>query len=570
VLVAAGALIAATWIAARHLGSQGSSAPAVRLDIALPPDLNFAHDNDVKPFAISPDGETLAVVAHRAGKRSLYVRRLDSIDIREVEGSAGASSPFWSSDGRWLAFSANGKLWKTRIAGGARPEAICDVAAAGATASWVGDTIVFADRPGGGSGSIFRVSSSGGPITQVIRPVAPEWRCLWPQLFPDGRHFLYVASVTNSPERLLMIAALDSTMRSVLVRDASHGRPVGNDRIVYVRDGKLLEQRIDPERGVTMQDSSTIAENASWFAITAKADFDVSSTGVVVYATDTTSGRLMFADRAGTERVVDEKALFRDIAISPDGKRAVVGILAADTRLGDLWIYDLARGIRDRFTSDPGAESNPFWSPDGQTIVYSSAQGGLPRLARRGISAPTAQYLWPEGGFQFGGSFSPDGANVYYSQRDLRGKTRIYRQSFAARAGPQLVVGTDSDEDDPRVSPDGKWLAFDSDLTGGDEIYLLNLASGERIRVTKDGGFEPRWRRDGRELFCLSFTQHALMSITPGTNGDWHEATSSPLFSVTSLQGFDAAPDGKTFLLSEWTPGPADHFIHVVTAAIHR
>src|SRR5207248_3036579 len=264
-------------------------------------------------------------------------------------------------------------------------------------------TILFADRPGGGTGSVFRVSSKGGPITEVIRPKAPEWRCQWPQLFPDGRHFLYVASLTNSPERLLMIASVDSPTRSVLVRDASYGRPVGNDRTVYVRGGKLLEQRIDPERGVTIQDSSTIAENASWMAMTARADFDVSPTGVVVYASDTPVGRLLSANRAGTERVVAEKALFRDVATSPDGKRAVVSIYAAETLRADLWIYDLARGIRDRFTSDPGSESSPFWSPDGQSIVYSSAQGGLPLLARRGISAPVAQYLWPQAGYQFGG-----------------------------------------------------------------------------------------------------------------------------------------------------------------------
>jgi serine/threonine protein kinase len=570
VLVAGAVLISTmTWVATRHFGGQSSSVPAIRLDIALPPDMNVAYDLEVEPFAISPDGETLAVVAQRAGKGSLYVRRLDSTEVREVEGSAGATSPFWSSDGRWLAFSANGKLWKTRLGSGAGPEAICDVAAAGETASWVGDTILFADRPGGGTGSVYRVSSRGGPITEVIRPKAPEWRCQWPQLFPDGRHFLYVASLTNSPERLLMIASVDSATRSVLVRDASCGRPVGNDRIVYVRDGKLLEQRIDPERGVTIQDSSTIAENASWMAMTARADFDVSPAGVVVYASNTTSGRLLSADRAGTERLVAEKALFRDVAISPDGKRAVVSIYAAETRRPDLWIYDLARGIRDRFTSDPGAESSPFWSPDGQSIVYSSAQEGLPLLARRGISAPVAQYLWPQGGYQFGGSFSPDGANVYYSQRDPRRRMHAYRLPLAARAEPQPIVGTDSNEQDPRASPDGKWLAFQSDLTGDDEIYILDLASGERIRVTKDGGVMPRWRGDARELFCIS-SQHVLMAITPGTNGDWHYATVTPLFSVGNVQGFDAAPDGKTFLLAEWTPGPADRFIHVVTGAIHR
>src|SRR5207244_763647 len=123
---------------------------------------------------------------------------------------------------------------------------------------WVGDTILFADRPGGGSGSIFRVSSGGGSIREVIRSNQSEWRCSWPQLFPDGRHFLYVSHRNNSLERLLMMATLDSQKRSVLVRDVSHGRPFSNDRVIYVRGGKLLVQRIDAESGMTIDDSSTI------------------------------------------------------------------------------------------------------------------------------------------------------------------------------------------------------------------------------------------------------------------------------------------------------------------------
>jgi len=318
---------------------------------------------------------------------------------------------------------------------------------------------------------------------------------------------------------------------------------------------------------VTIQDSSTIAENLSWFAMTAKADFDVSANGVVVYATDTTSARLVIADRRGGERIVDEKGLFYHLAISPDGKQAAVSIFAGESRRSDLWIYDLAHGIRDRFTTDAGAEVDPVWSPDGQTIVYSSAQEGLPRLARRGVSASAAQYLLPESGYQFGGSFSPDGANIYYSQRDVRRRMHIYRVPLAAAARPQLVVGTDSNEEDPRVSPDGKWLAFESDLTGDFEVYILNLANRERIPLTNGGCTMPRWRRDGRELFCIS--SHAVLSVTPGTDANWHEATSTTLLPVkATVKGFDATPDGQSFLLSEWTPGPTDHLIHVITGAI--
>jgi len=179
-----------SWIAARRFAGVGQQIQATRLDIELPPDLDLsAHGYDVEPFAISPDGRTLAIVAWRARARALYVRRLDSVDLLPVEGSEDASSPFWSSDGKWLGFSARGKLWKTNVSGVARPEPICDVAAAGATASWVGDTILFADIPGGGSGTISRVSSGGGPARAVTCPTKTEWRCSWPQLLPRRTSF---------------------------------------------------------------------------------------------------------------------------------------------------------------------------------------------------------------------------------------------------------------------------------------------------------------------------------------------------------------------------------------------
>ena len=564
IAVAVVALVAvATWIAARRLAGTPAGIAATRLDIALPPELSLIDAPETDPFAISPDGTKLAFVAMRAGLASLYVRRLDSVDVREVEGSNGASMPFWSSDGNWLGFSAHGKLWKTKVSGGARPEAICD-APAGAMASWVGDTILFADRPGGRT-SIFRISSSGGRVTEVMHPDATEARCAWPRLLPDGHHFLYISFLRNSPERRLAMGTLDSTQRSVLVRDASHGRVVGNDWIVFVHEGKLLAQRIDAAKGVTIEDSSTIAENISWFAPTAAAHFDVSTNGTVVYESNTSSGRLVVADRRGTERILDQNARFYALAVSPDGKRVVVSVWTRETGFSDLWIYDVAHGLRQRFTTEPGATTDPFWSPDGRTIGYSRVEGGsLPRLALRELTASTSRYVLPESesGYQLEGAFSPDGKTIYYGHRDPR--YHIYRVSLSDPAHPQRVLGTDSEQLDPKVSPDGKWLAF---VTGDLEIHVLNLVSGEQIPVTNGDYRGPRWRGDGRELFSLS--RQGVVSITPGANGEWNDATVTTLFAPKDkIEGFDVTPDGQSILLSEWTPGPTDRLIHVVTGQI--
>ena len=309
----------------------------------------------------------------------------------------------------------------------------------------------------------------------------------------------------------------------------------------------------------------TIAENIRWLAPTAAAHFDVSSNGTVVYESNTSNGRLVVADRRGTERLLGENARFYALAVSPDGKRVAVSIWARETGFSDLWIYDLAHGLRQRFTTEPGVASDPFWSPDGRTIGYSRVQGGsLPRLALREITASASRYVLPESesGFQFNGSFSPDGKNIYYSHRDPR--PHIYRESPSGPARPQLVLGTDSDE--PRVSCDGKWLAF---TTGDLDIHVLNLVSEEQIPIANGGYWTPRWRRDGRELFCLS--QQEVVSITPGANGEWSNATVTTLFAAKDkIVGFDVTPDGQSILLSEWTPGPTDRLIHVVTGSIPR
>jgi Tol biopolymer transport system component len=169
-----------------------------------------------------------------------------------------------------------------------------------------------------------------------------------------------------------------------------------------------------------------------------------------------------------------------------------------------------------------------------------------------------------ESGYQFDGSFSPDGKTIYYRHRDPR--QQIYRVSLSGPTRPQLVLGTDSGQFEPRVSPDGKWLAF---VTGDSDIHMLNLVSGEQIPVTNGDYWAPRWRGDGRELFCVS--RQKVVSITPGASGEWNDATVTTLFTAKDkIEGFDVAPDGQSILLSEWTPGPTDRLIHVVMGSIPR
>jgi Tol biopolymer transport system component len=232
----------------------------------------------------------------------------------------------------------------------------------------------------------------------------------------------------------------------------------------------------------------------------------------------------------------------------------------------DIWIYDLARGLRDRFTSEPGIEVSPAWSPDGRSIVFCQGEGGtFPHLVLRSLNGATSENLTPRDRFQFSPMFSLDGQSVFF-ERDSETGWDIYRLTLETKKIEPLLGGPDR-KYQPQPSPDGKWLAFMSSATGPTQIYLQNLVDGSgRVRVSSNEGQYPRWSRDGRELFYVS-EDHSVMSVSPGADGRWDEATPKELFRIREeIRGLSVFPDGKSFLISTWVPGTDDDLFHVVIA----
>lgn len=352
----------------------------------------------------------------------------------------------------------------------------------------------------------------------------------------------------------------------MLVTNVSQARLLGKDLLAYVRDGKLLSQRFDVVKGRAIGEPATIAGNVSYLYIFARADFDASPAGVAVYRTNTSKGRLVLVDRRGIEtRIIDDKELYMANAMSPDGKKAAVTITNRAAGLADIWIYDLGSAVGDRFTSEPGMEFGPAWSPDGRSIVYAHNLGGmLPSLVLRSLAASTPEELIPKGPGQSYANFSPDGETLFY-QQDAGSGLDIFTLAMKTRKS-QPFLATSFSESMPEVSPDGRWLAFASSATGTSEIYVQALAGGSaRIRVSNQGGRSPRWRRDGEELFYVS-EDDAVISVVPGALNRWDEATVTKLFRVAdgTIMGFDVSPDGQSFLISKWIAGAADHHLHVL------
>jgi Tol biopolymer transport system component/predicted Ser/Thr protein kinase len=564
IAAAIGGLLA--WGAGRLFYGRRGAPAAIRLHLATPEDIQYEPSFEFPNFAVSPDGRTLCFVGRQGPTQALFLRALDSFDVRKVEGSDDASSPFWSLDGAWIGYNAHGKLWKTRMGSNTVPEALCEISGGGAVGSWVGKTILFADGSSGRN-EIFRISDSGGTPVKVSPLKRGEWRQTWPRLLPDERHFLY-QSADLSLDRKLILASLDSPESSVLLKNVSGAALVAADQLAYVRDGKLLVQRFDAGKGVMIGAPSLIANDVSYFYPSGRGAFDAAN-GTIVYRTDTSTGRLVMTDRKGSSRIIDDHGPFQFLGLSysGDGKRAAVTVLDRATGLGDIWIYDLARAVRDRITNEPGLALTPIWSRDGRSIIYSqAAAGSLPRLARRGLTSPASEYLMPPGGFQFAGSFSEDGSALFFSRSSPKTKTDILKLDMRTQKAEPLIA-TSFDESDPQASPDGKWLAFSSDATGVGEIYLQSLIdpAAPRVRVSAAGGYTPRWRADGGELFYVS-SQNDVMSVVPRVPGQWAETTSTALFrQPANALRFDASPDGQSFLFIEGSHGAADGFFHVIT-----
>jgi Tol biopolymer transport system component len=520
---------------------------------------------DTNSFAISPDGRNFCFVANDGGGNALFVRPLDSFEARRLEGSEGAAGPFWSSDGEWIAFSAHGKLWKVRLSGNVAPLALCDAPPPGTVGSWRGNTILLAG-PREGVGRVLRVSDAGGTPVAVTTLLQDEWRHSWPWLLPDDEHFLFVSMAAHSLDHKLILGSLVSPKRSVLLSDVSQARLAGKDELIFVRDSKLMRQRFDLAKGTMVGDPELIANDVSYFHPTSRADFDVSQSGTIVYRTDTSRGKLVLLDRKGAEtKLIDDKVIAYDHALSPDGRKAAVSVIDRPTGLLDIWIYDLGRSVHDRFSTPHSISYAPVWSPDGHSIVYSESLGGVfPHIVRRSLSAATSEDLVPRGPFLEARSFTSDGQTLFYEHSSAATRTDIYRLSMSTKTSTPFLQ-TSFSEGNPRTSPEGNWLAFESNATGNSEVYVQSLAEGtERIRISTTGGQDPRWRRGGRELFFIS-PAGGIISATQRSPGRWDDPVLTELFHLPAkLSAFSASPDGQSFLVSYTTPGPGDSLFHVV------
>jgi eukaryotic-like serine/threonine-protein kinase len=563
------------------------NAPVLRMTILPPDKATFEFLNFAAPPAISPDGTRVVFGAVEPGKtRTLWVRSLDSFVPQQIAGTEGAMFPFWSSDGRFIGFFTDNALKKVEIGGGA-PVVICSVID-GRGASWSpdGSTILFAGR----YTPIYRVSSGGGSPVQITKLGERESTHRWPEFLPDGRHFLYLGALNGNddPSNAIYVGAIDGTASKVLTTNADDPHYL-NGCLIFVRDRVLTAQHFDAKKLTATGDAIPLKEQQIEVTpLMSRSVIAISAAGTLVYepGSTLTASQLMWFDRSGKAlATVGESAPYSGVVIAPDEKAVLASLSASAGPQRNVWSIDLVRGIKSRVTFN-AIDTNPIWSPDGRRMIYTTFSGSRFRFVMRDVTTAAEETLLEDEsvGVPAVTSWSSDGQRILYSSGGRTTRSDIGWMSLTDRK-PHVYLATDFVETSARFSPDGKWVAYQSNETGKVEMYIAPFPpTGAKWQVTTGGGVVPRWRSDGKELFfALPTVPAATVMAVPVNLGVTPQiGRAVKLFdfqvAVPSSNMYDVSRDGNRFLVNASTTaaaGPAplsvvQHFDAELRAAFHH
>jgi Tol biopolymer transport system component len=496
------------------------------------------------PAVISPDGKSLAFAATNAdGKRMLYVRPLDSLTAQPLSGTEDASFPFWSPDSRSLGFFAHNKLKKIEVAGGP-PLTLCDVGSSGGRGgSWNRDgVIVFAASSTSG---LSRVPAAGGAPAEVTKldPAGRIGTHRWPHFLPDDDHFLYLArsagiggSSVEGVNEGIYVASLDGKENKLLVRVAS-SMAYASGHLLFVREGTLMVQPFDAKRLETTGDAYPIAEKVQFDLGFSLAGFSVSQNAVLAYHAGgelQSYSRLLWFDRSGKELgVLGDPVVYYELSISPDGQKVAVDLFDPSSRNIDIWIYEVSRGLRTRFTFDSAFDRWPVWSPDGGRILFNSIRKGQYDLyVKPSSGAGTEELLLTTGRNLQPKDWSQDARFLLYdSGGDPKTGTDLCVLPMTGDRKQQLFLQTPFNESDGHFSPDGKWVAYVSNESGVDQVYVAPFPGpGGKWQISTAGGSRPSWRRDGREIVYLGPDDKLMATEVSATGSNFQVGAVKQLF----------------------------------------
>jgi serine/threonine-protein kinase len=566
--VAVGVGAVGTWAVLR---SPDAARESLRLSMALGPNQQLATwDNSTLTF--SPDGSSLVVPIFEDGRQVLASRRLDGSQFEVVDGTEGGAAPFFSPDGRWLGFIASGKLVKVAAEGG-RPFVLGDQQGAGG-ASWGPDNhIVYAPIYSDG---LFRVSEQGGPAQRVTTPDRErgELGHWWPQHLPGGDGVLFTAFCTPvDTSRVRVVSLATGEVRDV-VDGGFFGRYVSTGHLLYVKGDRLYAAPFDAERAAVTGPAVGVLDDVFGSHTGGYSMLDISVDGTLAYSPRSVveaPRELVWVDRQGLIRpVMDERLRFNGAALAPDGRTLAISIVG-DSQ--DLWTYSLERGTLSRMTSAPRTEFSPAWAPDGRTLYYVLDE---PPFAIYTISvgaSAVGRPLWDDRPDLDAvlTDVSPDGRDLVYTLTEPRTGLNLWVRPVDGGEPARTFRATEFSELFASFSPDGRWLAYQSDETGRPEVYVEAYPGpGERFQISADGGLEPLWVHGTGEIFYRH--RGEIRVVSTSTDGATFEFGSPvTLFSLAwtptgnNARTYDVTPDGRRMLMTQIPEAAAPRRIDIVT-----
>jgi serine/threonine protein kinase/Tol biopolymer transport system component len=530
-----------------------SPPPVTRTVISLPPGQQLAGLEIGPAVALSPDGTHLVYVARQGSTQQLYLRAMDSLEARPIPDTEGGASPFFSPDGQWVGFFAGGKLKKVPVSGGGALT-LAD-AAVPFGASW-GSQGMVAFAPAAVS-ALQQVSDAGGSAQPLTRLEKGDVSHRWPEFLPGGKAVLFSAGATpfNFNTAQVAVRLVETGERRNLIQGGTDPRYAPSGHLIYAQGATLMAVPFDPQRLTATGTAVPVIEGVLQSPFSGADQYSFSAAGSLVYipgSSQLARSRLVWVNRNGVEQPLPapSRSYFMP-RLSPDGRRVAVTIEDQETQ---TWLYDLSRETLTRLTFEGSDNGGPLWSPDGKRIAFASTRegsvnpfwqladgsGGLERLTS-GVYTRAPM------------SFSPNGQLLAFVEVNPTTGYDIWMLRLSDRK-TQPFLRTPFNESVPRFSPDGHWLAYISDETGRYEVYVQPYpGSGGKWPISTEGGTEPAWNPNGRELFYRSGDKMMAVDIAtqPGFTAGKPRMLFQGQYEPTPLTNpnYDVSRDGQRFLM---------------------
>jgi Tol biopolymer transport system component len=548
------AAIALAIPALKHL--RETPPPETRVEIVTP-----ATDRPTD-FALSPDGRQIVFVAKGDGAQRLWLRSLAVTTAQPLPGTEGANAPFWSPDGRSVGFFAFGAMRRLDLGGG-RPQVLASVGNNG-SGTWSTDGVILYAR--GPADPIMRIAATGGPVTEVTKPDRVAAAHRMPLFLPDGHHFLFMSVSGSAPG--IYLAALDDRA-PVRLAAPSRFSFLPSGWLLWVQGGALVAQRLDLQKSTLIGEPLTVADGVSAVSVAA--------TGLVAYRTGAARRRqLQWVDRMGAAQgtIGETDDTLWAPRVSPDGRRVAMSRYAQNNE--DIWLLEGARA--SRMTFDAASDSFPVWSPDGTRIVFLSNRTGSGDLYEKVTTGAGMEKLFlASDQYKYASGWSADGRFLLYFSIDPKTGGDLWVLPMAGERKPYVFLKTAFIEVWGQFSPDGKWVAYQSNETGREEIYVrpfippdaASRQSGSGVvesqwQVSTDGGVQPVWRFDGKEIFFINPAGEMMAAPITANGSTFMPGAPVKLFQTHVMDGgidtgrgrqYDVARDGRFLINAELDAG---------------